>query len=98
MYELLAGYDKSDEYDKDILKDHVKRLAFYVSLMALIVSVIPICAPLLSAINISGDFWITAYMFLVIICMLGAISITDSWNKKQRSKNQRVAAPPRYVR
>ncbi|MDE7294350.1 MAG: hypothetical protein K2N72_07995 [Oscillospiraceae bacterium] len=87
MYELLAGYDKSKAYDKDILKDHVKRLAFYVSLMAFIVSVIPVCAPLLSAINISGDFWITAYMFLVIICMLGAIIITDSWNKKQINKN-----------
>ncbi len=87
MYELLAGYDKSKEYDKDILKAHVKRLAFNVSLTIFIVSVIPVCTPLLSAINISGDFWITAYMFLVIICTLFTIIITDSWNKKQMGKN-----------
>ncbi|MDE6598675.1 MAG: hypothetical protein K2K34_01170, partial [Oscillospiraceae bacterium] len=67
--------------DKDVLKDYVKSLAFYVSLIVFIVSIIPICAPLLSLINISGYFWITAYMFLVVICMLLTIVITASRNK-----------------
>lgn len=81
MYESLAGYDKNKIYDKDVLKDYVKRLAFYVSLIVFIVSIIPICAPLLSLINISGYFWITAYMFLVVICMFLTIVITASKNK-----------------
>ena len=81
MYESLAGYDKNKTYDKDILKNYVKRLAYYVSLIVFIVSIIPICAPLLSVINISGYFWITAYMFLVVICMLLTIVITASKNK-----------------
>lgn len=81
MYESLAGYDKNKTYDKDILKDYVKRLAFYVSLIVFIVSIVPICAPLLSGINISGYFWITAYMFLVVICMFLTIVITASRNK-----------------
>ena len=81
MYESLAGYDKNKTYDKDVLKDYVKRLAFYVSLIVFIVSIIPICAPLLSVINISGYFWITAYMFLVVICMFLTIVITASRNK-----------------
>ncbi|MDE6592811.1 MAG: hypothetical protein K2K57_07105, partial [Oscillospiraceae bacterium] len=81
MYESLAGYDKNKTYDKDIPKNYVKKLAFYVSLIVFIVSVIPICAPLLSKINISGYFWITAYMFLVVICMLLTIVITASKNK-----------------
>lgn len=81
MYESLAGYDKNKTYDKDILKNYVKRLAFCVSLIVFIVSIIPICAPLLSIINISGYFWITAYMFIVVICMLLTIVITASKNK-----------------
>lgn len=81
MYKSLAGYDKNKTYDKDVLKDYVKRLAFYVSLIVFIVSIIPICAPLLSRINISGYFWITAYMFLVVICMFLTIVITASKNK-----------------
>ena len=52
MYELISGYDKNKNYDNKILKNHLKKLSFRISVCILICSLIALFSPLLSQYNI----------------------------------------------
>ena len=80
MYEWLAGYDKSKTYDKEVLDNFIKKLAFRVSLGILICSLIGIALPFASILNMD-DILATAYANITFLVVFITILVTAKRNK-----------------
>lgn len=85
MYELIAGYDKNKTYKKDALNGYLKKLAFRMTLVLLICSLLSIAAPLLSAFGIDKIIAnvyinITFIAFFITIVATAKKNNLENWN------------------
>lgn len=74
-YELISGYDKNKSYDNKILKNHLKKLGFRISVCILTCSLIALFAPLLSRYNIDKTLAVI-YANLTFVCVFLTILLT----------------------
>jgi hypothetical protein len=83
MYELIAGYDKTKTYEKTTLDNYLKKLAFRMSLVLLIFSILSITTPFLSKLSMD-EMIATIYANVTFIAFFLTIVVTAKKNSLEK--------------